>query len=191
MFVDAHVQNPVQRKYFCTTHVPDIVGWVRKRSWPDGTWKRRWMILHEGALYWYKRQTPHGSKPHLGIFRFAKECEEVLIMADKRMQSITWPKVAGVGIGILTIDGNVHGLHFETNTTCLRWKGRLIEVLETRSEKLTSTPRLTLGKPSSMGQAITKHTKSKWRNVWIRDVFWAWHLGCWGKNMSRIQHTDV
>ena len=149
MFVDAHVQNAVQRDYFCSTHVPDMVGWVRKRAWPDGAWQKRWMVLHEGALYWYKRQTAYGSNPHLGVFRFAKECEEVLIMADKRMQSITWPKVAGVGLGLLTIGGNVHGLHFETNTTCLRWKGRFSEVMETRTEQYSSQAKLTLGKVST------------------------------------------
>ena len=27
--------------------------------------------------------------------------------------------------------------------------------------------------------------------IWIRDVFWSQHLGCWGGNTSRIQHTLV
>ena len=29
---------------------------------------------------------------------------------------------------------------------------------------------------------------SKWRKIWIRDVFWSQHLGCWGQNTSRIQN---
>ena len=29
---------------------------------------------------------------------------------------------------------------------------------------------------------------SKWRRIWIRDVFWSQHLGCWGQNTSRIQN---
>ena len=33
--------------------------------------------------------------------------------------------------------------------------------------------------------------KSKWCNIWIRDVFCAQHLCYWGKNTSRIQHKKV
>ena len=29
---------------------------------------------------------------------------------------------------------------------------------------------------------------SKWRKIWIRDVFWSQHLGCWGRNTSGIQN---
>ena len=35
------------------------------------------------------------------------------------------------------------------------------------------------------------YIKSKWRDIWIRDVFWSQHLGCWGQNTSRIQHKEV
>ena len=52
LFVDAHVQMPVERSYWSISHAPSIMGWVRKRSWPDGNWKRRWMILHNGSLFW-------------------------------------------------------------------------------------------------------------------------------------------
>ena len=32
---------------------------------------------------------------------------------------------------------------------------------------------------------------SKWRKIWIRDVFWAQHPRCWGQNTSRIQNREV
>ena len=47
-----------------------------------------------------------------------------------------------------------------------------------------------LGAHATWGQSITSYIKSKWRNVWIRDVFWSQHLGCWGQNTSRIQHKE-
>ena len=31
----------------------------------------------------------------------------------------------------------------------------------------------------------------EWRRIWIRDVFWSQHLGCWGQNTSRIQKKGV
>ena len=32
---------------------------------------------------------------------------------------------------------------------------------------------------------------SEWRKIWIRDVFWSQHLGCWGQNTPRIQNKEV
>ena len=43
------------------------------------------------------------------------------------------------------------------------------------------------------GRSISHYT-SKWRNIWIRDVFLLqhlWYLWCRGQNTSRIQHTEV
>ena len=39
----------------------------------------------------------------------------------------------------------------------------------------------------------THYIKSKWREIWVRGVFWVRHLGsrCWGQNTSRIQHKEV
>ena len=34
----------------------------------------------------------------------------------------------------------------------------------------------------------THHVKPKWRDIWIRAVFWS---RCWGHNTSRIQHNEV
>ena len=36
---------------------------------------------------------------------------------------------------------------------------------------------------TAASQSITNH-KSKWRNVWIRDVCWSEHLWYWGQNTS-------
>ena len=45
---------------------------------------------------------------------------------------------------------------------------------------------------SHYGRLITNY-KSKWRNIWIRDVFCSQHLRCWALNQhtSRIQHKEV
>ena len=32
---------------------------------------------------------------------------------------------------------------------------------------------------------------SKWRKIWIWDVFWSQHLRCFGQNTSRIQNKEV
>ena len=37
----------------------------------------------------------------------------------------------------------------------------------------------------------TNYIKSKWRDIWILDVFWSQHLGCWRQNTSRIQHKEI
>ena len=39
------------------------------------------------------------------------------------------------------------------------------------------------------GTSSKRYIKSKWRDIWIRDVFWSQHrvsqhLGCWGQNRS-------
>ena len=39
-----------------------------------------------------------------------------------------------------------------------------------------------------VGQSNTHSIKSKWCNIWIRDVFWSQHFGCRGQNTSQIQH---
>jgi hypothetical protein len=134
LFVDAHVQMSVTRSYWSVSHAPTVAGWVRKRSWPDGTWKRRWMILQSGVLSWYKKPTMVDKGPPLGSVSFFEECEEVITVTDRRMRGIAWPKVAGAGLGLLTLSGNVHGLHFETNTQCLKWKEGLQLELDGRGE---------------------------------------------------------
>ena len=71
----------------------------------------------------------------MGSFTFYKECEEVITVVDRRMRGISWPKVAGAGLGLLTLAGNVHGLHFENNGMCLKWKDRLELELDGRGEQ--------------------------------------------------------
>lgn len=83
----------------------------------------------------YKRQTAYGKMAPMGSFTFYKECEEVITVVDRRMRGISWPKVAGAGLGLLTLAGNVHGLHFENNGMCLKWKDRLELELDGRGEQ--------------------------------------------------------
>ena len=40
----------------------------------------------------------------------------------------------------------------------------------------------------SISNSYTTPLFSKWRKIWIWDVFWSQHLGCWGQNTSRIQN---
>ena len=40
-------------------------------------------------------------------------------------------------------------------------------------------------------QSFTNCIKSKWRNTWIRYVFWSQHLGCPGPKHVSIQHKEV
>ena len=60
----------------------------------------------------------------------------------------------------------------------------------------TSTNRVKFSGRSTTGSADSQILNrapffSKWRKIWIRDVFWSQHLRCWGQNTSRIQNKEV
>ena len=99
----------------------DTYGWVRKRALSTHSWVRRWMILHNGVLYWYKNQTPFGGTEPLGCFKVRKYCKAILLSTDQRLKSVAWPKVSGVGVAMMTHDNNTHGLHFETFNDSYSW----------------------------------------------------------------------
>ena len=44
---------------------------------------------------------------------------------------------------------------------------------------------------SSLYHALILKNKTKWRKIWIWDVFWSKHLGCWGQKTSRMQNKEV
>ena len=99
----------------------DTYGWVRKRALSTHSWVRRWMILHNGVLYWYKIQTPFGGTEPLGCFKVRKYCKGILLSTDQRLKNVAWPKVSGVGVAMMTHDNNTHGLHFETFNDSYNW----------------------------------------------------------------------
>eukprot|EP00039_Didymoeca_costata_P011451 m.160806 g.160806 ORF g.160806 m.160806 type:complete len:1385 (-) comp15175_c2_seq1:1666-5820(-) len=133
LFVDANVPQGQDRKVFRSlSHLPEFSGWVRKRCFPTGTWQRRWMVLSRGILYWYKKRSKFDKAKYLSSFNFAKECDSILSIDSRYMNEISWPKLDGVGLGILTIAGHIHGLHFETKSSYLKWRNVLVDELERR-----------------------------------------------------------
>lgn len=122
-----------------------LAGWVRKRGWRFGGWKRRWMILHGGELFWYRSQVAAvGNVPPLGQVNVLKDVDEILQPEDERLARFSWPKVAGVGLGLQWATGRTEHLHFETYHSCIEWLNALSDVLASRDYSV-----LTQSAPSS------------------------------------------
>lgn len=110
-----------------------LAGWVRKRGWRFGGWKRRWMILHGGVLFWYRTQVAAvGNVPALGQTDVLQDVIEVLGPEDERLRRFSWPKVAGVGLGLHWAAGRMEHMHFETYHAGMEWLSALMDVLSSR-----------------------------------------------------------
>ena len=91
------------------------------------------------------------------------------------------------------LDGNYTGGNFYlADVTLLRLNEALLNVVRTDSTDINVTSMGGLEYRNGVdSNCNSRPIFSKWRKIWIRDVFWSQHLGCWGQNTSRIQNKEV
>jgi len=63
-------------------HSPEKTGWLMKQGDLISTWRRRWFVLKQGKIFWFKTDNVTPSTACRGIIE-VKECQSVKGAEDK------------------------------------------------------------------------------------------------------------
>eukprot|EP01126_Amoeba_proteus_P041802 TRINITY_DN4509_c0_g2_i13.p2 TRINITY_DN4509_c0_g2~~TRINITY_DN4509_c0_g2_i13.p2 ORF type:complete len:204 (+),score=39.73 TRINITY_DN4509_c0_g2_i13:123-734(+) len=138
---------------------PLFSGWIYKRSGNVHSWKRRWMVLKDSALYYFLKPTSTKLKGIVMLNDFCWVSEEARVVSKKLSSYL-----------LLVCPGRTYVMNFDSEDDLVGWYNILKQTLENIAKnEQKNVPPLTTGFNDSWESSDSPRSK-QWYQRRVREL---------------------